>query len=578
MGNLKKTKNMNYLKINYSLPLNKIKIFKILSIYGIISLKSTSIFAQIDDDIIITKDRKVELPPANRVFEKIPPVKINPEDRQMKYSFFDRKLKGIEEVKFNPSVVSPDGGKNKDIEEKYNNYLSLGAGNFGRFFGELFVNSAQNNNLIFGVHAMHNSTIRGPIDDKNSANMYDKAELTGKYLAEKFQVNGGLSYNRDQFYFYGYKRPRVEFDRQENLQILNTLNFNVGFENIEPNSRVDYALKTNIRSLKDNYSAQETDWTTTFNAYFPIIKDKFIAVVNADANMAQRSDAEVDKRNLFRIEPSFKVNLNRFGAKIGYKAINEFDEMKKINRTTGYPTAELTYKFPSLIYVFAGYDGNIVRNTLGSLLTENPYLKPQTKLLNTEKLQEYYVGGKGDIISGLSFNFKGSMGYYKNLFYLNNFAPKANEILSDTAKFAVLYDSLKTQYVNLNVQLNYQLAQTWRTYLRTEINHYQRRTFEKPFHRPLLTVRWGNTLIVSDRLIANLDLVYIGTTFAKNPTTNLIVTNKSIFDMNAEFDYLFGKRFTTFVKLNNILGKKYERYLYYPQQGLNFLVGVNFSF
>lgn len=569
---------MNFLKINIIQPSNKLKVFRIMSIFGVILIKSTSVFAQLDDDIVITKDRKVELPPANRVFEKIPPVKQNPEDRQMKYSFFDRKLKGIEEVKFNPTVVSPDGGKKKEEEEKYNNYVSLGAGNFGRIYGELFINSAQDSKMVFGVHAMHNSTSRGPVDDKNSANMYDKAELTGKYLAEKFQVNGGLSYNRDQYYFYGYKRPRVEFDRKEIRQILNTLNFNVGFENIAPNPRVDYALKTNIRSLKDNYSAQETDWTTTFNAYFPIIEDKFIAVVDADANMAQRSDGAVDKRNLFRVEPSFKVNLNRFGASIGYKAVNEFDEVKKINRTKGFPTVELTYKFPSLIYVFAGYDGDIIRNTLGSFLTENPYLKPQTQLLNTEKLQEYYVGGKGDIVSGLSFNFKGSMGYYKNLYYFNNYAPKANEILADTAKFAVLYDSLKTQYVNVNVQLNYQPAQIWRTYLRTEINHYQRRAYEKPFHRPLVTVKWGNTLIVSDRLIANLDLAYIGKTFAKNPTTNTLVTNKAIFDMNAEFDYLFGKQFTAFVKLNNILGKKYERYLYYPQQGLNFLVGVNFSF
>lgn len=569
---------MNFLKINKIQPSNNLKVIKIMSIFGVILIKTTSVFAQLDDDIVITKDRKVELPPANRVFEKIPPVKQNPEDRQMKYSFFDRKLKGIEEVKFNPTVVSPDGGKKKEEEEKYNNYVSLGAGNFGRIYGELYINSAQDSKMIFGVHAMHNSTSRGPVDDKNSANMYDKAELTGKYLAEKFQVNGGLSYNRDQYYFYGYKRPQVEFDRKEIRQILNTLNFNVGFENIAPNPRVDYALKTNIRSLKDNYAAQETDWTTTFNAYFPIIEEKFIAVVEADANMAQRSDGEVDKRNLFRVEPSFKVNLNRFGASIGYKAVNEFDEVKKINRTKGFPTVELTYKFPSLIYVFAGYDGDIIRNTLGSFLTENPYLKPQTQLLNTEKLQEYYVGGKGDIVSGLSFNFRGSMGYYKNLYYFNNYAPIANEILADTAKFAVLYDSLRTQYVNVNVQLNYQPIQIWRTYLRTEINHYQRRAYEKPFHRPLVTVKWGNTLIVSDRLIANLDLAYIGKTFAKNPTTNALVTNKAIFDMNAEFDYLFGKQFTAFVKLNNILGKKYERFLYYPQQGLNFLVGVNFSF
>ena len=533
-------------------------------------------FAQIDDDIIITKDRKVELPPASRVFEKIPPVQGNPDDRQMKYSFFDRKPKGIEEVKFNPNVVLPDGGKKK--EENFNNYVTLGAGNFGRFFGEVFLNSAQDNKMILGVHALHNSTSRGPIDDKNSANLYDKAELTGKYLAEQFQVNVGLAYNRDQYYFYGYKRPRVEFDRKEIRQILNTVQFNVGFENIAPNPRVDYALKTSIKSLKDNYTAQETDWTTTFNAYFPIIEDKFIALVKADANITQRSDVEVDKRNLFRVEPSFKVNFNRFGGSIGFRAVNEFDAVKNINRTKGFPTIELIYKFPSLIYVFAGMDGDIVRNTLSSYLAENPYLKAQAKLLNTEKTREFYVGGKGDIGSGFSFNFKGSMGYYKNLYYFNNYTPKLNESKGDTSKFTVLYDSLKTQYVNITAQLNYQPVEMWRTYLRTDINHYQRRAFEKPFHRPLFSIKWGNTLIVSDRLVANLDMYYYGKTFAKNPTTQALVTNKAIFDLNTEFDYLFGKKFTAFVKLNNILGRKYERYLYYPQQGLNFLVGVNYSF
>ena len=564
--------------INKFILINKIKLSQKVAFWAVLSLCYTQVCAQIDDDIVITKDRKIELPPANRVFEKIPPVKTKPEDRQMKYAFFDRKPKGIEEVKFNPTVVAPDGGKKKEEEDKYNNYISLGAGNFGRIFGEVYINPAQDRKMIFGVHALHNSTSRGPIDDKNSANMYDKAELSGKYLADKFQINSGFSYNRDQYYFYGYKRPRAEFDRKDIRQILNTVNFNVGFENIAPNPRVDYSLKTNIRSLKDNYAAQETDWTTTFNAYFPIIDEKFVAVIDADANMAQRSDGEVDKRNLFRVEPSFKLNLKSFSASIGYKAVNEFDEVKKINRTTGYPTVVLTYKLPNLIYIFAGYGGDIVRNTLGSFLAENPFLMPKTKLLNTEKLQEYHIGGKGDIGSGFSFNFKGSMGYYKNLYYFNNYAPKANEIKADTAKFAVLYDSLKTQFVNVSAQLNYQPAQIWRTYLRTDINHYQRRSYEKPFHRPLVTVKWGNTFIVSDRLIANLDVAYIGKTFAKNPTTNELVTNKAIIDMNAEFDYLFGKQFTAFVKLNNILGKKYERYLYYPQQGLNFLVGVNFSF
>lgn len=535
-------------------------------------------FAQLDDDIIVTKDRKVELPPANRVFEKIPPIKSNTDDKVMKYTFFDRKPKGVEEVKFSPNVVSPDGGKKNEETESYNNYATLGAGNYGRILGELFLNTNQENSLIIGVHAYHNSTMRGPVDDKNSANMYDKAEITGKYLAQKFQLNAGVKYNRDQYYFYGYQRPREDLDRKDIRQVLNTVQFNVGFENTAPNPKVDYALKTNLRSLKNIYGAQETDWGSSFNAYFPIINEKFVAVIDAEAYITQRSDLEVDKRNLFRVEPSFKLNFNSFWASIGFKAVNEFDEIKKINRTKGFPTVELTYKSPSLFHIFLGMDGDLVRNTLGSMLNENPYLKSQVTLLNTEKSQEFYVGAKGDLGSGFSFNVRGASGYYKNLYYFNNYTPDFGEALGDTAKFNILYDSLKTQYFNLVVQLNYHPVEMWRTYLKTDINHYQIKSFEKPFHRPLVTVKWGNTLTVSDRLLANLDLYYYGETFAKNPTTEQIMKNKAFVDLNAEFDYLFSNQFTAFVKLNNILGQKYERFLYYPQQGLNFLVGVNFSF
>jgi len=63
---------------------------------------------------------------------------------------------------------------------------------------------------------------------------------------------------------------------------------------------------------------------------------------------------------------------------------------------------------------------------------------------------------------------------------------------------------------------------------------------------------------------------------AWNPTTNALVTNKAIFDMNAEFDYLFGKQFTAFVKLNNILGKKYKIKKHLFNKKFNFLFIIIF--
>ncbi|UTA66210.1 TonB-dependent receptor [Emticicia sp. 21SJ11W-3] len=555
----------------------------IKNIYNLLIITSLGLvampaLAQLDDDVVITKDRKVELPPANRVFEKIPALKPTSEEKTMRYTFFDRKPKGVEEVKFNPNVVAPEGTKNNEELETYNNYATLGAGNYGRLLGEVFLNSNQENNLIIGVHAYHNSTARGPVDDKNSSNMYSKAEITGKYLAEKFQLNAGLNYNRDQYYFYGYQRPREDLDRKDIRQVLNTVQFNVGFENTAPNARVDYGIKTYIRSLKNIYEAQETDWGSSFRAYFPIITEKFVAGVDAEAYVTQRTDDVVDKRNLFRVTPTFKLNFRNFGANIGFKAVNEFDEVKKINRTMGFPMVELIYKHKGMLFFYAGLDGDIIRNTLGSMLNENPYLKSRVSLLNTEKNKEIYIGTKGDLSKGLSYNLRAATGNYKNLYFFNNYSPDFGDALGDTAKFNILYETESTRYYNVTLQLNYQLAEVWRTNLKVDYNNYETKAYEKPFHRPAVITKWGNSFFVTDKFLANLDLYYFGKTFAKNPTTDAIVTNKDIVDVNTEFDYLFSKQFTAFVKLNNLLGRKYERFLYYPQQGLNFLVGVNFSF
>ncbi|MFN3850611.1 MAG: TonB-dependent receptor [Spirosomataceae bacterium] len=557
-----------------------------LAYISILSIITVSAFAQKggigNEEIVITKERNVVLPQANRVYEKIPPVQNPMQDREMKYNFVERKPTGIEEVKFNPNVIPPEGGKKTEVE-KFNNYIRLGAGNYGRLYGETFLNTNQEGSLVLGLHALHNSTSKGPVDLKNSATRNNLVALNGKYVTPKFAIKADGSWEHRNMFFYGYGgEPSVDFDRENYRQKFNIFKFGVGFENITPQPRVDYALKTNIRTIKDNYEADELEWATNFNASFPIVGEKFVALVDADAFMTQRSDLNISgNRNLFRVHPSFKVNLNRFGAEIGYKALSEYDSFNKVERSKGFPTIELTYKMPNVVYFFAGMDGDIIRNTFGSYIEENPFLAPEFNLLNTEKMREFYVGTKGDLGGGFSFNVRGAFGFYKNLYLFNNknFL-EVDDIQNGLAvsKFEVLYDSLKTEYFNISTQLNYSPVEMWRTYLRGEFYNYKTKTYQHAFYRPNFTGKWGNTLVVSEKLVANLDLFFIGSTYAQNLLTEKEYKIKPIWDLNAEFDYLFSKQFTAFVKLNNIIGQKYQRFLYYPNQGLNFLVGINLSF
>ena len=64
----------------------------------------------------------------------------------------------------------------------------------------------------------------------------------------------------------------------------------------------------------------------------------------------------------------------------------------------------------------------------------------------------------------------------------------------------------------------------------------------------------------------------------KNFKSNVEESLPMIFDLNFKFTYVITDQLNLFVSANNVLNKNYQRYLYYPQQGVNFLAGLSFSF
>jgi len=52
----------------------------------------------------------------------------------------------------------------------------------------------------------------------------------------------------------------------------------------------------------------------------------------------------------------------------------------------------------------------------------------------------------------------------------------------------------------------------------------------------------------------------------------------TIVDLNLKADYRFTNNFTIFAMANNLLGKKYERFVNYPGKSINLIGGVTYSF
>ena len=513
----------------------------------------------------VEKKKRIELPPANRLYNKVQPAVSADDNQKMSYEFNPPKL-SLGAPKLTPAVQPVNGDKKKDEEAgSLNNYVKVGGGNYGKIYGEAFVGSSAPD-LAYHVHFKHLSNQTGPVGGKNSATSDNNLKLNGTYQASSFKINGGLSYDRENYYFYA----RRNVEKANMQQTLNTIGAQLGFENTNNDQLIDYGLKTSLYRLADNYKASETDWATQFSGSVSILPNLY-ALVGVDAYVSQRADAETFSRNLFSVKPAFKYVNSHFTITAAFKAVNETDDRLKINRTVGFPSVEVDATPFDGVHIFAGYDGNLNRNTLRSLLGENRWLSPNVTVANTEKSRDIYGGLKGELGSGFQFEAKVSAATYKNFYVFNN-------SWTDTTQFSVLYDADYINVLSVSGQVGYQYKNIVRSTLRADVFDYKVKRLEAAWNRPNVVVTWNNSFVFSKKLFATLDLYYLSGLQGKNFATNRIVKQKAIADLNLKIDYLLTRHFSAFVSVNNLLGNNYERYLYYPQQGLNFLGGLSFSF
>ena len=525
-----------------------------------------------NQEITVEKSRKIELPPANRLFNKIPSIKPSAEQRKLTYEFEDRKLT-IGDPKINTPVLSPATAQ-ADATPAYSNYVKVGAGNYNSFLGEGFVGYNALSNLALEGSLRHLSSGIGPVDGKNSSQSDTRLRVTGKYLTDAFKFQADLGFDRNAYRFYGYSREfaaRPTFNPDALRQRLNTVNFKLGIENANSDNAIDYSLRTGLTNLRDLFNASETDWGTNFAGSLGIT-DNVFALVSADAYVTQRTDGPiVDNRNLFRVKPTFKYTSPLLTVTAGINAVNETDKRAGINGTRAFPVVDVDVAPVANIHFFAGVDGDINRNTLRSFLTENKWLAPEIRLRNTVKTLDIYGGSKGALGGGFSYEGKVSYAKYLNFSTFNNTKP-------DTTKFDIRYDGGTSRVLTISGQLGYALKDKFRSTIKADFFRYELTELAEAWGRPRVAGTWTNSYILNKKLFVTADLYFYEGIKNQNLVSNVTYTLKPIYDANLKIDYFLGRQVSAFVSLNNIFGQNYQRYLYYTQQGLNFLGGISYSF
>lgn len=521
-----------------------------------------------DVEIEIVKDRQINLPRANRNFDKIPPITLPNRSTKLEYFYQSVNFK-LPDLNIR---VRPLKMKSQPISKIYGNYLKAGFGNFVTPYFEGYLANKRDKERTYGVHLKYLSSRNGPVDDENSGSGMFDVNIFGKLFNENFTLSGAAGFKSRNYHFYGYgDRDLSTFSVEE--QVFNNFFLNGAIENTDKSAKFQYHTGIKFDYLTDDFNARESEVQFDFQGSYSL-SDQTSVQISSDLDLITQEDDSIDAsaRNIFRITPTVNFEYEGFRISAGFNAVYENDTLGDSEELHFYPMVRASYDLTENLQAHAGIRGDIEKNTLRRLTTENPFLTANTPAYNQDKTFEFFGGIEGKLSSKLRFGAGVSAANYKNMYFFIT-SPE------DQTRFLAQYSEDNFGVFNLHGELTYNDDDKLRLGLRTDLFAYDTPDdIAEAWHKPNYQIRFNSTYNLYDKLLFGGEIYGVGGIQALDNDTGNAVELEAAFDINIEVEYLISKQISTFVRLNNLLGNQYELLLNYPVRELQFMIGATYSF
>lgn len=522
--------------------------------------------AELDDaQVVIEKDRKIELPTANRNYEKVPPSPNEGPNEALQYDFQD----------FNFSLQPLDPKmrvltiQDEKLKKFYGNYVKAGFGNYLTPYLEGFFNNKRNDRYAVGAHLKHLSSRNGPVDKENSGSSENLVGLYGKLFTKPLTFTGDLRYKRNKVHYYGYQ-PDLEVDKKDIEHIYNSFLLNAGMVSNSSNENLYYKLNASLNYLADNFEAKESQMGFNLEGRYTL-SELLEVKLKSDLYITKLEDASSINRNLFRITPTFKTVFEPLEITAGINVVYENDSIENANKVHFYPTAQATFYITNDIKIYGGIDGDINRTSLQYFADENLFLNQNVSVFNTNKTIEFYGALEGKAFKLLSFKGGFSIANYKNMYYFVNSA-------TDSTKFDLIYDTENTSLLNLFAEVGISKSELFNLVLRTDYYGYGTDNLDEPWHKPEFGLSVIGSYNIYDKILLSAQFAALGGIEGYNAQSETVKSLDTIADLGLKAEYLFSERASAFISFNNLLGNNNERFLNYPSRKLMVMAGVTYSF
>ncbi len=521
----------------------------------------------------------------------------NAKKETIKYSIFSFPVAST----FTPAKGKAEGVDKEAKEKFYNNYATLAIGNYGTLNAELFVNQELKNNDYVGGMFRHFSSQGGINNIKLDDWFYDTAlDLTYGANLDKMSWNIDLGYQNQAYNWYGlpmdFGSTLTPGDRNN---LIGSIDSKHTYSGISLGGKLDFnegafkEMTMKFNHFSDNFGSSENRFLLKPTIQFDVA-EQFVKTNITIDHVSGTFDKNYKNTNTEKlkygftnlgISPSFNINENGWDVKLGASFFYSIDKLGNDNKFLIYPNVSVAYPVvEDLMIFYAGAEGSLEQNSYMDFVKDNPFLSPTLNIAPTDKQYEIFAGLKGKLASSVSYNLRGSYNNERNkaMFRSNDYTEvNANQDYAFGNSFQVVYDDVRT--FRFSGDLKADFSENVSFGIGGTFSSYKNTVEQEAWNLPAVEINSSIDFNITPKWYAGVKFFYVGK--RKDLQSNLDVTPLtfpvtlgSYFDLNSHVGFKYNSQLTAFLKLNNMTNKSYQKWLNYPVQGFQVMIGGNYKF
>lgn len=504
---------------------------------------------------------------------------------------------------FAPSKGTAQGVENAKQERLFKNYATLGIGNYDALNAELYVTEDLSNTDYVSGMFRHNSS-QGKIKEVLLDNFYydTKVDLLYGSNAQEMAWDIKAGYQNQIYNWYGLPEGFGNtLPPSESVVLVNGINPQQSYNTFTAGGALAFEdgilsdMSLDFTHFTDAFESSENSFllapTFKFEVMEETIKTKvFVDYVDGSfVNNYLGTNTVPNEYGFtnFGIEPSFIMNREDWTINIGAGLVYSLGKENSGNTFYFYPSVTASYKVVSDLMIFyTGAVGGLNQNKYKDFVDENPFVSPTLNIRPTSELYDIHAGLKGKLASTISYDVKASYIFDENkaLFKSNDYTEaETNPNYGFGNSFQVVYDDITT--LRFYGEIKADLAKGVTVEVDATLSSYSTKYQQEAWNLPTFQLNSKADFMITEKWFAGFNLFFVGERQDFQQNTDIVYVTapgpvflESYFDLNANVRFKYNERFTAFLKANNIMNNGYQKWLNYPVQGFQVMVGGNYKF